>query len=122
MSPRLVIPVQSHAGTHLSDHFGRAPYFVLIDIDDSGNVVGRSVEPNTSEHMGGRGHAHDNIFRFNPNVVIVHGMGPWGIMSFQERDVAVLRANSHSVDEVLNAYLNGALQELTEGCLDAHHK
>jgi predicted Fe-Mo cluster-binding NifX family protein len=81
-----------------------------------------NVHPNTGEHSGGKGHAHDNVLYHNPKAVIVQGMGPRGIMSFQERNIAVLRANSRSVQELIHAYSQNELEELTEGCADAHHK
>jgi predicted Fe-Mo cluster-binding NifX family protein len=48
-------------------------------------------------------------------------MGPRGLNSFQGAGVAVLRANADTVGEVVNAYKEHKLQELTEGCEHAHH-
>jgi predicted Fe-Mo cluster-binding NifX family protein len=106
----------------VAGHFGRAPFFTIVDLDDDGSVIERQVHPNRGEHSGGRGHAHDNVLRLNPNVVIVQGMGPRGLMSFQEQNIAVLRASSLSVDDVLKSYTLNRLEELTEGCADAHHR
>ena len=122
MSRRIVIPALDPNGTHLAGHFGRAPYFVVLDLNDNGNVIKKNVHPNTGEHGGGRGHAHDNVLQYQPNVVIVHGMGPRGIMSFQSQNIAVLKANSESVDEVVAAYSQRKLEELTEGCAEARHR
>ncbi|MHA1771115.1 MAG: NifB/NifX family molybdenum-iron cluster-binding protein [Candidatus Thorarchaeota archaeon] len=120
MIRRLLIPTEDPSGSRVSNHFGRAPFFALIDIED-GNVISKAVEPNTGEHSGGSGHAHDNVLRYNPHVVIVSAMGPRGLDSFQTVNIAVLQASSVIVDENVEAYLNGKLDELTEGCLEAHH-
>jgi predicted Fe-Mo cluster-binding NifX family protein len=109
-------------GTEISDHFGRAPYFAVIEFDDNGTAIELKVHPNTGEHSGGKGHAHDNVLYFNPKTIIVQGMGPRGIMSFQSKNIAVLRANSKSVQEIIDAFSQNELEELTEGCADAHHK
>jgi predicted Fe-Mo cluster-binding NifX family protein len=122
MSRRIVIPAQDPDGIHLAGHFGRAPYFAVFNLSDDGNIIEKNVHPNTGEHAGGRGHAHDNVLQYQPNVVIVHGMGPRGIMSFQSQNIAVLKANSESVDEVVAAYSQRKLEELTEGCADARHR
>lgn len=106
----------------VADHFGRAPFFAVIDLDDNGTTIEMKVHPNRGEHSGGRGHAHNNIQRYQPRAVIVQGMGPRGIMSFQAQNIAVLKANSRSVQEIIQAYKRNALEELTEGCADAHHK
>jgi predicted Fe-Mo cluster-binding NifX family protein len=121
MTARVIIPTQDQQGTEVADHFGRAPFFAVIDLDDNGHTIEMKVHPNVGEHSGGQGHAHDNIQRYNPRAVIVQGMGPRGIMSFQTQNIAVLRANSKSVQALVNAYNQNELEELTEGCADAHH-
>ncbi|MGY5879420.1 MAG: NifB/NifX family molybdenum-iron cluster-binding protein [Candidatus Thorarchaeota archaeon] len=122
MTTRVLIPTQDIEGTEIADHFGRAPYFAVIDMDDIGTTIEMKVHPNTGEHSGGRGHAHDNVLYYNPKAIIVQGMGPRGIMGFQSKNIAVLRANSKSVQELIQAFNRNALDELTEGCADAHHK
>lgn len=122
MTTRILIPTQDMEGSEVSEHFGRAPYFAVIDLDDIGTAIEMKIHPNSGEHSGGRGHAHDNVLNFNPRAVIVLGMGPRGIMSFQSKNIAVLRANSRSVQELVQAYNRNELEELTEGCADAHHK
>ena len=119
---RILIPTQDMNGTEIADHFGRAPYFAVIDLDNNGTAITMNVHPNRGEHSGGRGHAHDNVLQHNPRAVIVQGMGPRGIMSFQSKNIAVLRANSKLVQELIHAYSQNKLEELTEGCADAHHK
>jgi predicted Fe-Mo cluster-binding NifX family protein len=119
---RIIIPTQDENGTEIADHFGRAPYFAVIELDDDGTISEMKVHPNTGEHSGGKGHAHDNVLHYNPKAVIVQGLGPRGIMNFQSHNVAVLRANSKSVPEIIQAYSQNDLEELTEGCADASHK
>ncbi|MFW9912958.1 MAG: NifB/NifX family molybdenum-iron cluster-binding protein [Candidatus Thorarchaeota archaeon] len=122
MKRRLLIPCQDPSGQYIAAHFGRAPYFAAVDLDESGTVIDKSVHPNTGEHSGGRGHAHSNVMSLDPNVVIVQGMGPRGLTSFQSNDVAVLQANSDLIDSLVEAYKRNELRELTEGCSQAHHK
>jgi predicted Fe-Mo cluster-binding NifX family protein len=122
MNSRVVIPVFDREGHQIADHFGRAPYFAVFELNEEGSVVHREIHPNTGEHSGGRGHAHDNVLKHSPNVIIVQGMGPRGIMGFQGNNIAVLKANSPVVDDLLKAFVQGELQELTEGCAEAHHR
>jgi predicted Fe-Mo cluster-binding NifX family protein len=120
---RILIPTEDSEGISVASHFGRAPYFVVFDLDNSGSIVEKRVLPNIGEHSrGGRGHAHDNVLKFQPSAVIVYGMGPRGIASFQRQSIAVLKANSALVNDVIAAYAKNELDELTEGCADAHHK
>jgi len=108
--------------TEIADHFGRAPFFAVIDLKEGENTPEIKVHPNTGEHSGGKGHAHDNVVQYNPKAIIVQGMGPRGIMSFQSRNIAVLRANSRLISDLISAFSQRELEELTEGCSDAHHK
>lgn len=121
MTSRILIPSLDSEGTLVADHFGRAPFFAVFDLDNTGATIEKMVHPNTGEHSGGRGHAHNNVLKYSPRAVIVQGMGPRGIKSFQSQNIAVLRANSRSIQEIVQAYNRNDLEELTEGCADAHH-
>jgi len=122
MTSKVLIPTDDSEGKVVAAHFGRAQYFTVFDLNDDGSVSAKTVHASTSEHSGGRGHAHDNVLNYQPNVIIVSGMGPRGIRSFESQNIAVLRANSHSVDDVVASFVKRELEELTEGCADAHHK
>jgi len=123
MTNRIVIPVVSDSGldSHIAEHFGRAPYFAVVELDESGNVSNVKTVPNVGEHAGGMGQSHDHIVKLNPNAIIVYGMGPRGLTTFQDAGVAVLRADGNTVREVIAAHNEDRLQELTEGCHEAHH-
>ena len=123
MTDRIVIPAEDQKGLNaqLAEHFGRAPYFAVVDFDENGEVSNVKTVANVSEHAGGMGYAHDHILELQPNAIIVYGMGPRGLNTFQSAGVAVLKANANTVSEVVAAYKDNKLQELTEGCEHAHH-
>jgi len=118
---RIVIPAEdeSKLDAKLSGHFGRAPYFAVVELE-SGGISSVHVVTNESEHFGGFGQAAEAILRLRPSVVIAYSMGPRALSAFRETGVAVLRANADTVKEVVEAYRQGKLEELTEGCLHAH--
>ena len=124
MTDRIVVPVQDESGLNgrLSEHFGRAPYFAVIDLEEDGQVSNQRTVPNESEHFGGTGRPPDRILQLQPTALITYGMGPRALRIFQGAMVAVLRANASTVKDVVSAYNNGQLQELTEGCHHAQHK
>ena len=123
MTDRVIVPVEDQKGLNarLAEHFGRAPYYAVVDFDENGKVANVETVPNVGEHAGGMGYSHDNILEYQPKAIIVYGMGPRGLMSFQNAGVAVLKANANTVGEVVAAYREDKLQELTEGCEHAHH-
>ena len=121
---KVVVPVVDEKGMNalLSEHFGRAPFFAVVDINEKGEVVGVTTISNVSEHFGGSGQRADFILQLKPNAIITYGMGPRGLNIYQSVRVAVLRANANTVREVIAAYNKDELEELTEGCHQARHK
>lgn len=124
MKERLVIPAEDGKGldARLSEHFGKAPYFVVVELDENGNVSNVQTIPNVGEHFGGSGRPSDNILLLRPNALITYGIGPRALRIFQDAGVAVLRANAGTVKEVVEAYRQDKLEELTEGCHQARHR
>jgi predicted Fe-Mo cluster-binding NifX family protein len=120
---RVVIPVFEDRGldSQLSSHFGRAPFFAVFELSENGQVLSYRAVPNKSEHFGGEGSPPDRILQLKPDAVIAYGMGPRALSRFQKARVAVLKANSNKVRDVLFAYVENRLEELTEGCHHARH-
>ena len=123
METRIVVPTIGQEGlnANLAQHFGRAPYFTAVDLNDKGDVTNVKTVQNVGEHAGGCGQAHDHILELQPNAIVVYGMGPRGLNTFQSAGVAVLKANANTVNKVIAAYKDDKLQELTVGCEHAHH-
>ena len=123
MQNRIVIPTESQDGlnSHLAEHFGRAPYFAVVDLNDNGEVANVKTVDNLPHGTGRMGQPHDVVLGLKPNVIIAYGMGRRGIGSFQSVGIAVLRATANTVNEVITAYKENKLQELTEGCHEARN-
>jgi predicted Fe-Mo cluster-binding NifX family protein len=124
LTDRIVIPSEDQNGLNasLAEHFGRAPYYTVVDFDEKGEVSNVKAVPNVSEHAGGVGVAPDHILELKPTAVIVYDMGFRAIDIFKNAGVAVLRANANTVDKVVAAYKDDKLQELTEGCGHEQHE
>jgi predicted Fe-Mo cluster-binding NifX family protein len=124
MNMRIVVPVSDERGidAQLSEHFGRAPYYAIIDLDNEGHVTGQGTMANTSEHFGGIGHPPDRILQLQPKALITYGMGPRALRIFQNAKVAVLRTKANTVRNAVKAYNNDELEELTQGCQHAKHQ
>lgn len=120
---KIVIPAVDESGLNaqLAEHFGRAPYFAVVELDENDEVSSVKTMPNVGEHFGGGGQTHDRILELQPNAIIVYGMGPRGLTGFQNAGVAVLKATANTVTEVVAAYKEDRLPELTEGCHHARH-
>lgn len=123
MTDRVIVPAEDQKGldAKVAQHFGRAPYYAVVDLDEKGIVSNVTTIANTGEHFGGTTDAHGQIIEQKPNAIIAFGMGPRGLMSFQNAGILVLKATATTVKEVITAYKEGNLPDLTEGCEHAHH-
>jgi predicted Fe-Mo cluster-binding NifX family protein len=120
---RLLVPVEDDEGlgAQVASHFGRAPYFMVIDFQNS-QVKNILIEPNTGEHFGGQGHPHEKLLSLKPNIVVAQGMGPGGLQSFRNAGIQVLQTGPGKVTDVVESFQKSKLVELTTGCRDAHHQ
>jgi predicted Fe-Mo cluster-binding NifX family protein len=90
----------------MSGHFGRCPYFMLIDVEgrDVKNV--QAVEnPYFNGHVPGA--VPQFISTQNVNVMIAGGMGPKAVQMFEGFGIEVATGVGGVVQNVLEAYLDG---------------
>ena len=116
---KIVIPAENETGKTLSAHFGRAPYFAWYVVED-GQVKESGVAKNVSDHFGGVGAPPEKIKELGGEVVISSGMGMKAIQMFQALGLAVLKGVSMDSLENVDAFIQGGMEELTEGCLEGH--
>jgi predicted Fe-Mo cluster-binding NifX family protein len=124
MTKRIMMPVEDAAGleAQVAHHFGKAPFFALVDLDEKQKTPKVKIEPNKSEHMGGApGHSHESFLALKPDVVVAYAMGPGALNTFQDAGVTVLQATSDTVKGNLESFKEGKLTELVSVCEHAHN-
>ena len=125
MTKRIMIPVEDEAGleARVAHHFGRAPYFAIVELDVNQKNPRVKTEPNRSEHMGGApGHSHESFLALKPDVVVAYSMGPGALNTFQDASVTVLEATANTVKGNIESFKEGKLKELVGGCEHAHQR
>jgi predicted Fe-Mo cluster-binding NifX family protein len=90
----------------LSGHFGRCPYYTLVDVEGS-EIKGVNVieNPYFNNHVPGQ--VPHFIKDQNANVMIAGGMGPRAIDLFSSFGIEVATGISGQVSDILTAYLSG---------------
>ena len=124
MTKRIMIPVENESGleAQVAHHFGQAPYFAIVELDEKQKIPKVKTEPNRSEHMGGApGHSHESFLALKPNIVVAYMMGPGALNTFKDAGITVLKATENTVKANIEAYKEGKLSELFVGCAHAHH-
>lgn len=103
---RILIPVNELKGLNspISDEFGEAPYFLVVDGD-------RVESYKNDEVITGRGHRWEEILRLKPDVVITREIGRPAYYAFKARGVKIYLAEGATVVEALEKLKRGELKE-----------
>ena len=112
---RIIIPVYDESGLNaqICDHFGRTPYFAVIDLDENGRIIKQSTVSSSGEHFC---EGIDFLLNLKPDFMIAQGMGQRVIQNFQNAKIAILKTSAKVVKDAIQQYNRGELVELTEGC------
>jgi predicted Fe-Mo cluster-binding NifX family protein len=103
----------------VSEHFGRAPTFTIVDTLT--NEV--KVIENISEHFGGGGRPPELLSRESIDVMLCLGLGPRAISRFEQLGIRVYVGASGTVRDAINAFQAGILKEATseDACKEHRH-
>lgn len=128
----LKIAVVSDDGEHISQHFGWAPYYVVVTVEN-GEVVAKEVRSKAGHHQEESGHHHhhhdhghghehghhDHALhgRMASNirdcsVVIAGGMGQGAYASLSQAGLKVHITDQRDIDTAVRRYLDGNLPNL----------
>ncbi len=105
----------------VSPHFGRCPFFVLVDLDDHGvTSVGEVDNPFYGHHQPGQvpGYIHS----LGASVMLTGGMGQRAITFFQQYGIEGVTGAYGTVRQSVERYLGGQLHG-AEPCKESqeHH-
>ena len=116
----------------ISQHFGRAPYYLVVDVED-GVVRGQEMRDKLGHqqfadeghhHQSGQGSGTDAVSHDKHNrmsqaiqdcdVLICGGMGKGAYQSMQAIGINPLVTQIRDIDEALEAFLLGDLKDETD--------
>ncbi|MDK2864894.1 MAG: hypothetical protein PWP37_1086 [Thermotogota bacterium] len=108
----IAIPVASDKGLDsvISEHFGRAPYYAFVEVED-GEIISAKVEPNPfSEH--GPGQIPGYMRGKGVHVLIARGIGHRAVEYLNEYGVRVVRGAHGTVKDVVRSFLQDELEDI----------
>jgi len=109
---RIAISSEDNRGLDsvVSPHFGRCPYFVLIDVEGREVCAVNAVEnPYYGNHQPGQ--VPGFIHQQEANVMLAGGMGGRAIQFFQQLGIQAATGATGTVRMSLERYLGGGLTE-----------
>lgn len=126
---KLAIPTDD--GKTVASHFGRAQYFMLVEIDGDKEISRKLVENlharghhgEHGEHHGhgghgnGHGHGHDEVFMSTGDIegVIAVRIGPHMFEDLKARKIGVyLVSVETSIENAINSFIEGKLRNIVE--------
>jgi predicted Fe-Mo cluster-binding NifX family protein len=118
---KVCIPTMGSEGMNeaVSQHFGQAPTFTVVDMDT--NEV--EVLSNRSTHMGGSGLPPDMLNGHGINVMIVGGLGPKAVQAFCQYNIEVFVGATGTVKDAISDWKEGYLNraDLDNACREHRH-
>jgi predicted Fe-Mo cluster-binding NifX family protein len=123
------IAVVSDDGKTISQHFGRAMYYVVFDVQD-GVIKGSELRSKTAHHTEGDSHHHDEGGHVGPEadakhssmlssitdceVLVARGMGMGAFDAIRAAGIKPYITDLDHADDAVNAYISGKLDTHVE--------
>jgi predicted Fe-Mo cluster-binding NifX family protein len=108
----ICIPTLDSSGleSRLSDHFGSAPWFILIELPSR---VCTEIANQNAVHEHGKCNPVSSFVDSHPDIVICRGIGPGAILKLESNGIAVYRASVSTVKEAVDLFEKGECAQVT---------
>ncbi len=109
---KVAITIETNDGldSPVAQHFGHAPFFALIDVEN-GEITATEVVANPFAEKHQPGQVPGFIKEQNASVMLSGGMGGRAIQFFEQAGIETATGASGSVRQALEDYLGGNLTE-----------
>jgi len=117
MKMRIALPVKCN---RLHDHFGGAAQFALLEVDPKTSRILHKTVLDAPEHVPGAFPRW--LHELGVKAVIVGGIGRRALALLNRHGIDVRTGTPHGVvEELVKAYLRGALEQTSEECIHPEH-
>ena len=96
----------STEGEVVSAHFGRCPFFTILEIEDS-KLISKEVIDNPGHHPG---FLPQFLHKNGISAIVAGGMGQRALALFVQAGIEVVVGVSGSIDEVIDKIVKGTLE------------
>jgi predicted Fe-Mo cluster-binding NifX family protein len=103
---RVAMPMEDG---YVSEHFGRARYFVIADIEN-GEVKSKEIVENPVYEAHRPGAVPSFLLKKGVQCIVCGGMGPSAEQIFRKKGIEVMMGISGKIDEVLEKLAKGELE------------
>ncbi|SHH55303.1 NifB/NifX family molybdenum-iron cluster-binding protein [Thermosipho atlanticus] len=118
---KIALPVVENRGANslISEHFGHAPFFAFVKIDEGKIEI--NIEKNPLEEHN-PGEIPEYLKNQGVNLIIVRGIGQRAISFFNQFGIEVIRGANGTVEKLIQQYLEGKLRNINYEVKEKFHK
>jgi predicted Fe-Mo cluster-binding NifX family protein len=108
---RIAVSAEENKGIEsaIGSHFGRCPFFVLLDVDQVGNVQAVQTIDNPYYRQHQPGQVPGFIRTQDADVMLSGGMGGRAVAFFQQYGIEPVTGAAGTVRQSVDRYLSGEL-------------
>lgn len=108
-------------GSKVDRSFGRARWFVVIDLDE-GTFQAHSNKQNVDAPQGAGIQAAQNIATLGVDAVLTGNVGPNAFRTLRAASVKIFifKKSVDTVEEALSEWKGGSLEEVTDATIEGH--
>ncbi len=112
---KIIVPTNEDKGllSKMGAHFGKAPFYTIVEIENK-EIINVEVVKNQGHANGGCSNAVANILSFNPDALIVVGIGPNPAAGFLNAGLNVfVDKESVILEESINKFIENQLPKIS---------
>ncbi|HOJ52780.1 MAG TPA: NifB/NifX family molybdenum-iron cluster-binding protein [Syntrophales bacterium] len=109
----------NHLKAPLDSRFGRAPRFLIYDLDqDTFEVIDNAQNLNLTQGAGIQ--SAQNLVKYGVNALICGHVGPKAFRVLKEARIKIYTTSATTVQEALDLFRSGKLEEASEADVESH--
>ncbi len=117
---KLCLPVTENNGieSKVSEHFGSAPFFMIVDTE---TLECNTITNTNSNHSHGMCQPLAVLAAHKFDGIVVGGMGTGALNKLHAANIKVFKTAFTSISDTVNAYKENRLEEMTLNAACSHH-
>lgn len=117
---KLCLPVTENNGIEstVSEHFGSAPYFMIVDTD---TLECNTITNTNSNHVHGMCQPLAVLAGHKFEGIVVGGIGAGALNKLRASNINVFKTDYKNITDIVNAYKLNTLKEMTPEASCSHH-
>ena len=113
---KIAVPTRNN---EVDGHFGHCEFFTVFTVEEK--EIKKSEIVQSPIGCGCKSDIAGILKNDGVSLMLVGNMGHGALMKLNQHGIDVIRGCSGSVDELVNNYMNGEIQDSGESCEHHHH-